>query len=196
MSQRGELPRLIGMLTWFIRRKIAAYEKTYGYDLTYAREILATDFGAFMRLGKITNAIGWHRDVPLPVYYGAKLTATVAEDCGPCTQLIVTMALADKVDPAIVRAIVAGDLDAAGDAALGIRFARGVLAHSPEADDPRAEIERRWGSRAVLSCAYALCAARFFPTLKYALGHGHACQQVVVAGSTVQPRRAQLRVAS
>lgn len=196
MSQRAVLPRLIGMLRWFIHRKIAAYEKNYGYDLTYAREILATDFGAFMRLGKITNAIGWHRDVPLDVYYGAKLTGTLAEDCGPCTQLIVTMALADKVDPAIVRAIVAGDLAAAGQAAIGIQFARGVLAHSSEADEPRAEIQRRWGERAVLSCAYALCAARFFPTLKYALGHGHACQKVVVAGTTVQPRAAQLRVAS
>jgi hypothetical protein len=178
------------MLRWFIHRKLAAYERQYAYDLTYAREILASDFGAFMRLGKITNAIAWHRDVPLDVYYGAKLTATVAEDFGPCTQLIVTMALADKVDPKLVRAILTNDLVAAGDAALGVRFARGVLAHSAEADEPRAEIERRWGSRAVVSCAYALCAGRFFPTLKYALGHGHACQQVVVAGTTVQPRAA------
>lgn len=178
------------MLTWFIHRKIAAYERSYGYDLSYARAILATDFGAFMRLGKISKAIGWHRDVPLDVYYGAKLTATVAEDCGPCTQLVVTFALADKVDPKVVRAILTNDQAAAGDAALGIRFARGVLAHSAEADEPRAEIERRWGSRAVLSCAYALCAARFFPTLKYALGHGLACQQVVVAGTTVQPHAA------
>jgi hypothetical protein len=178
------------MLRWFIRRKLAAYERKNAYDLTYAREILASDFGAFMRLGKISNAIAWHRDVPLDVYYGAKLTATVAEDCGPCTQLIVTMALADKVDPKIVRAILTNELATAGDAALGVRFARGVLAHSPDADEPRAEIERRWGSRAVVSCAYALCAARFFPTLEYALGHGHACQMVVVAGTTVQPRAA------
>src|SRR3569833_4167839 len=108
MSQRAVLPRLIGMLRWFIHRKIAAYEKNYGYDLTYAREILATAFGAFMRLGKITNAIGWHRDVPLDVYYGAKLAGTLAEDCGPCTQLIVTMALAGGGGPAGGRAGGAG----------------------------------------------------------------------------------------
>jgi hypothetical protein len=178
------------MLTWLIHRKLAKFEQRYGYDLTYARELLATDLGAFLRLGKITNAIGWHRDVPLDVYYGAKLTGTVAEDCGPCTQLVVTMALADKVDPRIVAAIVAGDEDAAGDAAVGVRFARAVLAHSPEADSPREEIERRWGKRAVVSCAFALTAAKFFPTLKYALGHGRACQQVLVAGTTVSPRAA------
>jgi hypothetical protein len=178
------------MLRWLIHRKLAAYERQNAYDLTYAREILAADFGAFMRLGKVTNALAWHRDVPLDVYYGVKLTTIVAEDCGPCTQLVVTMALADKLDPKIIRAVLTNDLAAAGDAALGVRFARGVLAHSADADEPRAEIERRWGSRAVVSCAYAVCAARFFPTLKYALGHGHACQKVVVDGTSVQPRAA------
>lgn len=178
------------MLTWLVHRKLAKFERTFEYDLTYAREILATDFGAFLRLGKITNAIGWHRDVPLDVYYGAKLTATVAEDCGPCTQLVVTMALADKVDPKIVAAIIRGDDSSAGQAAIGIRFARGVLARSAEADAPREEIERRWGKRAVLSCAFALTAARFFPTLKYALGHGQACQKVIIAGTAVSPRAA------
>jgi len=178
------------MLTWLIHRKLAKFERTFDYDLTYAREILATDFGAFLRLGKITNAIGWHRDVPLDVYYGAKLTGTVAEDCGPCTQLVVAMALADRLAPNVVAAIIAGDEAAAGEAALGMRFARGVLAHSAEADGSREEIGRRWGKRAVLSCAFALTAARFFPTLKYALGHGQACQKVIVAGTTVSPRPA------
>ncbi len=183
------------MLTWLIHRKLAAFERTNGYDLTYAREVLATDLGAFLRLGRISSAIGWRKAVPVEVYYGAKLTGTLAEDCGPCTQLIVTMALHDKVDPNIVRAIVTHDEAAAGDAALGMRFARAVLARSVEADAPRAEIERRWGQRAVLSCAFALTAAKFFPTLKYALGHGRACQKVVVAGTTVQPH-ATLTLAS
>jgi hypothetical protein len=176
------------MLKWLIRRKLGAFERQHGYDLTYAREILETDFGAFMRLGKITNALAWHRDVPIDVYYGVKLAGVIAEDCGPCSQLVVSMALADKVDPNTIAAIVAGDHARAGElAALGMRFALAARAHDPAADEPRAEIERRWGKRAVVSVAFALSASRFFPTFKYALGYGMACQRIDVAGTFVQP---------
>jgi len=37
----------------------------------------------------------------------------------------------------------------------------------------------------LISLAFGLAAARVFPTLKYALGHGVACQRVVVAGTPV-----------
>ena len=37
--------------------------------------------------------------------------------------------------------------------------------------------------------AFAITAARFYPTLKYAMGFGKACQRVVVAGEPVVPRR-------
>ncbi len=188
MSQPAPLLRLIGMLNWLIRRKLSTFERQHHYDLTYAREILATDLGAFLRLGKITNALGWRRDVPLDVYYGAKLAVVVAEDCGPCSQLVVSMAIADKVDPKTIAAIIANDHDRAGElAALGMRFALAARVHDPAADQPREEIERRWGKRALLSVAFALSAARFFPTFKYALGYGKACQRIEVAGQLVQP---------
>jgi hypothetical protein len=39
-----------------------------------------------------------------------------------------------------------------------------------------------------VSLAFAITAARVYPTSKYALGHGKACQRVVVAGETIAPR--------
>jgi hypothetical protein len=138
----------------------------------------------------------YRRDVPADVYYAAKLTAIVAEDCGPCSQLVVAMALGDGVDPRTVATVVGGaeeEIDAvlAEPARLGVRFARAVLAHDPAADELRAIIARRWGPRAVVSLAFAITASRLFPTLKYALGHGKACQRVEVAGELVVPRRAR-----
>jgi hypothetical protein len=176
------------MLKWLIRRKLAAYEHQFGYDASYMRDVLDTDFRAFMAFAKIGSSLRWHRDLPLDVLYGVKLTGTIAEDCGPCTQLVVGMALADKVAPKTIAAIVAGDLAAAGEqAALGIRFARRVREHDPAADELREEIEVRWGKRAVVSAAFAVTAARFFPTFKYALGYGKACQRIEVAGMFVRP---------
>jgi hypothetical protein len=76
------------------------------------------------------------------------------------------------------------------DALLGVKFARAALAHAPEADVHRDVIRGRYGPRAIVSLAFAICAARFFPTLKYALGHGKACQRVTVAGEPIVVARA------
>ena len=36
------------MVKWLIRRRLAAFERTYGYDASYMREVLAADAGAFL----------------------------------------------------------------------------------------------------------------------------------------------------
>ena len=46
-------------------------------------------------------------------------------------------------------------------------------------------IVKRWGRRALVSLAFAITAARIYPTVKYALGHGKACMRVVVGGTPV-----------
>ena len=38
-----------------------------------------------------------------------------------------------------------------------------------------------------MSLAFGLVGARIYPTLKYALGHGKACQRIVVAGEPIRP---------
>jgi alkylhydroperoxidase family enzyme len=182
------------MLKWLIKNRLNAFERRFGYDVTYARELLATDTRAFLHYARVAGLSAYRRDVPVDVYYAAKLTAIVAEDCGPCSQLVVAMALGDGVDPRTVAAVVAGDEHDAvlGEPArLGVRFARAVLAHDPAADELREIVARRWGPRAVVSLAFAITASRLFPTLKYALGHGKACQRVEVAGEVVVPRRAR-----
>ena len=71
------------------------------------------------------------------------------------------------------------------DVALAWRFTRATLAHDAAADDYREVIVERWGRRALISLAFAITAARIYPTVKYALGHGKACMRVVVAGTPV-----------
>jgi hypothetical protein len=86
----------------------------------------------------------------------------------------------------VLRAILSDNPDAMPpDAALAWRFTRATLAHDPAADDYREVIAERWGRRAVVSLAFAITAARIYPTVKYALGHGKACMRVVVDGKPV-----------
>lgn len=174
------------MLRWIIRSRLDAFERTHGYGMGYAREILAADMRAFLAFARIGGLSKYRREVDRDAYWSAKLVGTVAEDCGPCTQLMVTLALADGADPAQLRAVLAGHDDVLREEVrLAVAFARASLARSPEADDLREKVTARWGPRGLVSLAFALTSARMFPTLKYALGHGRACQRVVVAGEPV-----------
>jgi hypothetical protein len=177
------------MFKWLMRRQIAAFERTYGYDASYVRDILAADNAAFRTLWKLSS-VKYRKGVPREALYAAQITGTLAEDCGPCTQLGITLAEREGVAPDILKAIVRGDEHAMpNDVALAVRFTRAVLNHDPSADDYRAQIVQRWGAKGLMSLAFGITGSRLYPTLKYALGHGQACRRVTVAGTPVTPLR-------
>jgi hypothetical protein len=178
------------MLKTLLRNRLDAYEREHGYDVSYVREILDADLGAFRRLVGLTSFSAYARDVPAEAQFAAKITGTLTEDCGPCTQLMVTQAERAGVAPDTIRAVVRGDLTSLGpDARLGVLFARAVMARDPEADLLRAQVRERWGRRGVITLAFALVSSRAYPTLKYALGYAKTCSRVVVAGDPVQVRQ-------
>jgi hypothetical protein len=175
------------MLKALIHKRLDAYEREYGYDVSYVREILDADLAAFRRVFALTAFSAYApSDVPAEAQFAAKITGTLTEDCGPCTQLMVTQAERAGVAPDTIRAVVRGDLASLGpDARLAVLFARAVLAHDPEADVLRAQVRERWGRRGVIALAFGLVSARAYPTLKYALGFAKTCSRVVVAGDPV-----------
>jgi hypothetical protein len=184
------------MITWFLRRWIAKFERTWNYDAGYLREVLDADPRALMAFGKAAAISNYRKDVPPAAYCAAGIVGTMAEDCGPCTQLVIDMAQRQGVDPAILRAVVARDVTAMPfDVALAVRFAEASLSHAPEADDLRDEVVRRFGKRGLVSLAFAVTASRLYPTLKYALGHGRACTRVTVGGESRPALRALTKAA-
>ena len=174
------------MMRWLLRRGIRVFERQWNYDASYLHDIAEASPRAawlFMRATRVGN---WRRDVPLEALVAAGITAVRSEDCGPCTQLGTTMAERQGVRPEILRAILKEDVAAMpDDVALAWRFTKATLAHDPAADDYRAVILERWGPRALVSLAFAMTAARMYPTVKYAMGHGQACTRVVVGGAPV-----------
>jgi len=178
------------MVKWFIRKRLAAFDRQFGYDTSYMKHVLDTDLGPFLKFARAGGVSRYRKDAPLDVYYAAKITAVVAADCGPCAQLVVGMALADGLPGATIAKILQGDEAVMTQPVrLGVRFARAVIARE-SADELRAEIENRWGPRALISLGFPLVSAQIFPTLKYALGYGKACQRIVVEGTEIAPRHA------
>jgi len=152
--------------------------------------MIDADPRAVMVFGKVQGLSRYRKDLPLAAYCAAGLIAVMAEDCGPCTQLAIDMAQREGVDPATLRAIMARDYAAMPEGvALAARFTEATLRHAPEADDLREEVMRLWGKRGLMSLAFAMLAARMYPTLKYALGHGRSCTRLVIGGEARPVRR-------
>ena len=173
------------MLKWFLRRQIAAFERSWNYDASYIRAMIEIDPRAMLTFGKVQALSKYRKDVPLAPYVAAGLVAVMAEDCGPCTQLGIDMAERQGVDPAILRAVVIRDYQAVPyEVALAARFTEATLRHAPEADDLREEVVRLWGKRGLMSLTFAMLAGRMYPTVKYALGYGQACTRLRIGGET------------
>jgi hypothetical protein len=181
------------MLKWLLGMRIDAFDRDYGYDSGYVREILAADLDAAIRFSKVMGLTRYRKGVSPEAWYAAKLVGAMAEDCGPCAQLVVTMAEREGVAPEVLRAILGGDTQAMPEEVLlAFRFAHAVLAHDPQAEPLREQIVARWGEKGLMSLGFAITMARFFPTLKYALGHGQACSRVKVGGSHMAVNQPQV----
>ena len=178
------ISRRMLMLKWLLGRRIAAFEREFGYDTSYLRDMLDADVKAVMAYWKLQAMARYRKAVPPAAWYAASLVAVLSEDCGPCTQLGITMAEREGIAADTLRAIVTGDTRAMpDDVVLAWRFAKASLARDPAADELRGEIVKRWGEQGLISLAFALATTRVYPTVKYALGHGRACSRVTVAGS-------------
>lgn len=174
------------MLSWIIRRQIDAFENQYAYDATYLRDLLDTSLGAMIKFHRATALGDYREGVPKEAWHAVRVLTARREDCGPCTQLVATMAERDGVSPDIVRGALRGRFDDLPDEVrLALSFSRAVLDRDSLADSLRSEVVARFGKRGLITIAFAMLSARLYPTLKYALGYGHTCSVVRVAGTAV-----------
>jgi hypothetical protein len=174
------------MIKWALRKAIGKFERDWKYDASYMRDIIDVSPRAAWLFSRVANLGQFRRDIPIEPWYAAGITAVRHEDCGPCTQLCVAMAERAGVSPAVLRAVLSDDPDTMPpDVALVWKFTRATLAHDAAADQYREAIVKRWGRLALVSLAFAITAARIYPTVKYALGHGKSCMRIVVGGTPV-----------
>src|ERR1043166_928132 len=93
------------MIKWAMRKAIDRFERDWNYDAGYMREMLeGSPRGAWV-VARVTALGRFRRDIPLEAWCAAGITAVRHEDCGPCTQLAVTMAERAGVSPVILSAV-------------------------------------------------------------------------------------------
>lgn len=174
------------MIKFLLHRSIRKLERDFNYDAAYLHEVADISTAAALKFG-LFQIMSSHVDrVPLEAYCAARIAATLSEDCGPCTQITVDMALKAGMTPGRIAALLRGDLEQAGkDAEFGFRYGIAVAQNTPDAVALAEEAAHRYGKRALVSLAYGVACARVYPALKRGLGHGVACTRISVADQTV-----------
>lgn len=178
------------MLRWLLRRMVTSFERQFGYDAGYTRDVIDHAPAALFWLFLAGRVVRRPKELPVDAWASAMLAGGMEADCGPCTQLAVRFAQQMGVADDVIRAVVAGDEDAVtADVRLVTRYTRAALRHDVDAEGFRQEVLLRWGPRALVRLAYLVTVSGLFPTLKYALGHGLACTRVRVGGRDVAVNR-------
>jgi hypothetical protein len=174
------------MRKFIARRMLRAFSKRYGYDTSYTEMMLRESPRAFFKLAPLMKASAHREMVPVEASFAAKITGALAEDCGPCTQLCVDMALDAGMAKDQIEAVVRRDIRVmTPEVLLGYRFAAAVVHRSMEDETCRDAVRARWGDKGVIDLTMALQMGRLFPMLKLALGYAKECRRVTVAGHQV-----------
>jgi hypothetical protein len=175
------------MFNAILERMLRKQEAMTGESADFIRDLRRASPGGFWRFVLFTPMARYRRVLPVEARAVAAIAASHSEDCGPCLQTTVNLATSEGVPPHIIRAAVQGDV-AAMDERTGtaFAFARAVCAHDIVSEELRPKLIEWWGETGVAELSLAICASRLFPTLKRGLGHGAACQRVVVGQETLQ----------
>ncbi|WP_156433677.1 hypothetical protein [Bradyrhizobium retamae] len=141
---------------------------------------------AFFKFAPIMKTAAHRAAVPTDASFAAKIVGALAEDCGPCTQLVVDMALEAGMAKDQIEAVLRRDPRAMNDATmLGFRFADAVVRRSTDDDEFRDAVRAQWGPKGVIDLTLALQLGRMFPMVKAGLGYAKECRRVSVNGHDV-----------
>jgi alkylhydroperoxidase family enzyme len=174
------------MRNWIARRMLRATSKRYAYDTSYLEMMLNESHAAFFKFASVMKAASHREAVPVEASFAAKLVGALSEDCGPCTQLCVDMALEAGMPNDQIEAVLRRDPRAMHDTTrLAFKFADAVVRRSVDDEEYRDAVRAQWGQKGVIDLTLALQMGRMFPMVKAGLGYARECRRVTVAGHDV-----------
>lgn len=188
MSSFGRLGQTAALSSRaLVRRVQREAERKLRVPADYLGRLGDTSFTGFLKFLMFLPVSQHRRDARAELLSAARIVATQHEDCGPCVQIAVNVALSARIDPTVIRAVLDRNHGAMPpDVSLVVRFADGVLAKDGSEAAPRDEIVLRFGATVLSELSLAIATARVFPTLKRGLGYAQSCSLVKL---DLEPRR-------
>jgi alkylhydroperoxidase family enzyme len=151
-------------------------ERKLGVTLDYLREVAANAPAAFRMLGRVSQLGQSLKPAERHATHMATLGAAMHDDCGTCVQIHINLARQEGVAEDVLRRAVMGEVGTLPPPlAASFRFGEAVAANDPEMHELREKLEAEFGKRAVIEMAIGIAFARFYPSIKRALGHAKSC---------------------
>jgi alkylhydroperoxidase family enzyme len=136
---------------------------------------------AFWQFTKVAKVASYRSKLPAAPFHVARLVAVKHQDCGPCVQTVVNLAKEDGVEPAVLKAALAGKVEDLPETLGDVyRFAEAVAARTGEEEPFRERLRKVFGEEAMVELALAIATCQVFPILKRGLGHAKSCSLVKV----------------
>lgn len=146
-------------------------------ETEYVHRLAALPGDALERFQHFMPVTTYRRSAPADLFAMARIGATRAEDCGPCTLITARWALVDGVPRALVQAAL-DDALPAGDLADAYAFGRAVALGLPEAAQLGDDLAARFGTAVRDELALTVATVRVYPALKRGLGIAQSCSAV------------------
>jgi alkylhydroperoxidase family enzyme len=169
----GIRPR--GLIQKFLFKGIDSFEKQSGVSADYCRWMANVSPRAFLKFAKLGKLAQYRRALPADASAVAHVVAAQSEDCGPCVQIAVNLALRGGVSKDILRAVLDRQPERLPPQLADLyRFAESVVA-SVEDDTLRQRVRNHYGDEALIEMALALAVGRTFPVVKRTIGYAQSC---------------------
>lgn len=183
---------LNGVVKWLLVRKVAQFERDNHYDMTYARTILDANPAALLTLHRAGGMAQYRGPLSPSAHFGAKLVASLHDDCGPCLQLGVTMALRAGVSNDVVTHVLCNEPTGDQDVDLVVSFSKAVLSKSTNEGELREQVLQRFGRDGLTAIGLSIAGVRIYPMLKAVLGYAECYPAVRVGSRSVPLLRTQV----
>lgn len=155
--------------------ELKLFSAAYGYDTEYLEALLAKAPGAYRAIEPAQEMSSYRKDLPLDAHYVARIATMQVEDCGPCTQLNLRMAIEAGVERELLDTLIQSP-EKLPQPLQDIRNHARAVTGAGELDPACVDrLRAHYGEGAFLELAVVITGSRIYPTLKRAMLKNESC---------------------
>ncbi|TWT97890.1 hypothetical protein Pla108_20440 [Botrimarina colliarenosi] len=151
------------------------FRTAYDYDAGYLEKLLKASPGAYRAFDGGQSMSIYRKALPLDAHYVARVATMQVEDCGPCTQVNLRMAIEAGVERSLLETLLKNP-DELPKELRGVRDHARAVVGAEQLDPDRAErLRAAYGDEGLAELAIVITGCRIYPTLKRALLENESC---------------------
>ncbi|MFQ5509235.1 MAG: hypothetical protein ACE5FN_07850 [Leptospirillia bacterium] len=164
--------------TQTIKSEMRAFAQTYDYDMGYLESLVDTSPGAYDAFAAGMGMSLYRKALPLDAHFVARVATMQGEDCGPCAQLTLKMAVEAGVDRDLLALLIAQPERLPAPLRDVHGHALAVTRETFPDPERAARIRTHYGDEAFAELAVSITGSRLYPTLKRALLKSSHCERL------------------